>query len=427
MLATGEALERYAEGRAHRELTALLGRAPRDVHRYVDGRLETVADRRRRGGRPARWSGRARSCRSTGWSVGGPAVLDESALTGESRLVTRSEGDAVSSRRRSTPAAPFDLRAIATGRWRAPTPASSGSSRRPRPSKAPVRPPRRPLRAPLRPADAGDRRARLARLGRPGPRPSRSSSSRRPCPLLLAAPIAIVAGISRAARRGIIVKGGGPLETLARARVAPLRQDRDADGRPAAPARLADDARRRAGRASRTSRSRLGRARSSRPRPTSSAGAIVHAARERDLELALADRRRREGRARRRGDGGRDGASRSARRSSAPARPAARAGPATSAAGRRSRDRRTSSSRVDGGSSGRPRPGRPDPAGDAASDPSPAPGRVQPDRHGHRRPSRRRRDGRRRRSASTASSPNGPRPRRSMRSGTSAAMPRGRS
>ena len=40
-----------------------------------------------------------------------------------------------------------------------------------------------------------------------------------PCPLLLAAPIAIVAGISRAARRGIIVKGGGPLETLARARV----------------------------------------------------------------------------------------------------------------------------------------------------------------------------------------------------------------
>ena len=40
-----------------------------------------------------------------------------------------------------------------------------------------------------------------------------------PCPLLLAAPIAIVAGISRAARRGVIVKGGGPLETLARAQV----------------------------------------------------------------------------------------------------------------------------------------------------------------------------------------------------------------
>ena len=42
MLATGEALERYAQGRAHRELTALLGRAPRDVQRYVDGHLETT-------------------------------------------------------------------------------------------------------------------------------------------------------------------------------------------------------------------------------------------------------------------------------------------------------------------------------------------------------------------------------------------------
>ncbi len=40
-----------------------------------------------------------------------------------------------------------------------------------------------------------------------------------PCPLLLAVPIAIVAGISRAAKRGIIVKGGGALEAVARARV----------------------------------------------------------------------------------------------------------------------------------------------------------------------------------------------------------------
>jgi heavy metal translocating P-type ATPase len=40
-----------------------------------------------------------------------------------------------------------------------------------------------------------------------------------PCPLLLAAPIAIVSGISRSAKRGIIVKGGGALEAIARARV----------------------------------------------------------------------------------------------------------------------------------------------------------------------------------------------------------------
>ena len=40
-----------------------------------------------------------------------------------------------------------------------------------------------------------------------------------PCPLLLAVPIAIVAGISRTARRGIIVNGGRVLEALARAEI----------------------------------------------------------------------------------------------------------------------------------------------------------------------------------------------------------------
>lgn len=38
-----------------------------------------------------------------------------------------------------------------------------------------------------------------------------------PCPLILAAPVAIVSGISRAARHGIIVKDAAALETLARA------------------------------------------------------------------------------------------------------------------------------------------------------------------------------------------------------------------
>src|SRR5690606_29088636 len=38
-----------------------------------------------------------------------------------------------------------------------------------------------------------------------------------PCPLILAVPIAITSGVSRMARRGMIVKGGGPLEALARA------------------------------------------------------------------------------------------------------------------------------------------------------------------------------------------------------------------
>jgi cation transport ATPase len=37
-----------------------------------------------------------------------------------------------------------------------------------------------------------------------------------PCPLILAAPVAFIAGVSQAARYGILIKGAGPLEALAR-------------------------------------------------------------------------------------------------------------------------------------------------------------------------------------------------------------------
>ena len=39
-----------------------------------------------------------------------------------------------------------------------------------------------------------------------------------PCPLILAVPVAIVSGLSRAAKQGILIKGGKPLETLAQVR-----------------------------------------------------------------------------------------------------------------------------------------------------------------------------------------------------------------
>ena len=96
MLATGETLERYAAGRAHRELTALLSRAPRDVHRYEDGELITrPIDAVIVGDRLLVMPGEIVPV--DGLVDGAPAVLDESALSGEARPVTRVEGDQVNS------------------------------------------------------------------------------------------------------------------------------------------------------------------------------------------------------------------------------------------------------------------------------------------------------------------------------------------
>ena len=198
MLATGAALERYAEGRAHRELSALVSRAPRVVHRHEDG---AIADRGiaevRVGDRLLVKPGEVVPVDGT--VVGAAGTLDESALTGESRLVTREAGDPASSGTVNA-GAPFDLLATTTaehstyaGIVRLVEEAQS--------SKAPF----------VRLAD------RYALLFVPltlviagvawivSGDPVRALSVlvvATPCPLLLAAPIAIVAGISRAARRG---------------------------------------------------------------------------------------------------------------------------------------------------------------------------------------------------------------------------------
>lgn len=215
MLATGEALETYAAGRAQRELTALLGRAPQTVNRYTSATLEVVpigaiepGDRLLiRPGDVVPVDGVVR---------GQPAVVDESALTGEARLVTREDSDAVSSGVVNAGGA-FDLQASAT----ADTSTYAGIVRlveEAGKAKAPF-------------VRLADRYAILfvpLALGIAGVAWAVSGDPVRglavlvvatPCPLLLAAPIAIVSGISRAARRGVIIKGGGPLETLARARV----------------------------------------------------------------------------------------------------------------------------------------------------------------------------------------------------------------
>lgn len=215
MLATGEALERYAEGRAHRELSALLGRAPQEVRRYRDGPveiapIEAVAPGDRLLIRPGE------VIPVDGLVRGSDASLDESALTGESRIITREAGETLASGVVNA-GGPFDLEAVAT----ADRSTYAGIVRLVEEagrSKAPF----------VRLADRYALFFVPLTLGVSGFAWLLSGDPVRalavlvvatPCPLILAAPIAIVSGISRAARRGIIVKGGGPLETLARARV----------------------------------------------------------------------------------------------------------------------------------------------------------------------------------------------------------------
>ena len=96
MYAGGQYLESFAERRANREMTALLARVPRTAVRYRDGRLEEVPSTRSRPG-IACSSARAMWCRWTGSWPRGSAVLDQSALTGESLPVQKELGEPVMS------------------------------------------------------------------------------------------------------------------------------------------------------------------------------------------------------------------------------------------------------------------------------------------------------------------------------------------
>lgn len=211
MSASGRALETFAHGRAERELAGLVSRAPTVAHRYeeVGIRTRAVADVRRDDRlliRPGE------VVPVDGVVLDAAATMDESAITGESRLVVRAFDDPVASGTINAGAA-FDLRATAT----AEASTYAGIVRLVREAQG--------SRAPLvRLADRYALAFLPLTLGLAGIAWLVSGDAVRalavlvvatPCPLIIAAPIALVAGVSHAARRGIIVKGGGPLETLA--------------------------------------------------------------------------------------------------------------------------------------------------------------------------------------------------------------------
>jgi heavy metal translocating P-type ATPase len=215
MLATGQFLEDYAAGRAERELTALIQRAPRTAHLMQGDRVDSIdIDDIRRGDHLMVKSGEVIPVDGV-VTAGTAAVVDESALTGEPLPVERAPGDLVSSGAVNA-ADVFEIQAIEE----AAQSTYAGIIRlvqAARESRAPG----------VRLADRWAGWFVPLALGVSGLAWLISGDPVRglavlvvatPCPLLLAVPIALVSGISRAAHRGVVFRGGGALEALAQTR-----------------------------------------------------------------------------------------------------------------------------------------------------------------------------------------------------------------
>jgi len=213
MFTGGNVLEEHARRRASRELGALLDRAPRSAQRERDGVLETVpVEAIEPGERLLVAQGEIVPVDGVLLEV--PATLDESALTGEPLPVRREPGERLRSGvLNAGPPLRMEARARAAESTYAAIVRLVETAQA---SKAPL----------VRLADSfalpflGVTLAMAASAWLFSGDPVRALAVlvvATPCPLILAAPVAIVAGISAAARRGVLFKTGGALETLARA------------------------------------------------------------------------------------------------------------------------------------------------------------------------------------------------------------------
>lgn len=217
MLAGGEALEEIAQGRATRELRSLLERVPQKAHRESPGLPPEdipAADVRPGDILLAKPS---EVLPVDGLLLTATGTFDESTLTGESLPVEHVQGDTLLSGSINGESA-VHMKATSTAKdsqySQIVALVQEAASSRP-----PV-------------VRLADRYAIpftllafvLAGMGwyfsQDPARFAQVLVVATPCPLLIAAPVAFLAGTSRAAHSGIIIKNGGTLEQLARVRTA---------------------------------------------------------------------------------------------------------------------------------------------------------------------------------------------------------------
>ncbi|WP_082575755.1 heavy metal translocating P-type ATPase [Arthrobacter sp. Soil762] len=217
MLSGGEALETFAQGRASRELRSLLDRSPRTAHLERPGLpVEDLPVERVNPGdvlliKPSE------IVPVDGKLLTAAGIFDESALTGESLPMEHRQGERLLSGSVNGENA-VRMRATATA-------ADSQYSQivalvqEAAASRAPI----------VRLADRYAIPFTLLAFLLAGTAWFLSQDPGRfaqvlvvatPCPLLIAAPVAFLAGTSRAAQAGIIIKNAGTLEQLARIRTA---------------------------------------------------------------------------------------------------------------------------------------------------------------------------------------------------------------
>ncbi len=211
MYSGGQFLEGYASRRARREMTALLERAPKFALRHEDGELKQVPIEALVPGDRVLVR-RGEVVPADGAITGGEAVLDQSALTGEPlpiRLVAGAE--AMSGATNAGEA--FDLtvgRPAVESTYAGIIRLVEAAAH----ARAPI----------VRLADRFALLFLVTTLAIAGAAWLASGDPVRwlavmvvatPCPLILAVPVAIIAGVSRAARIGVLIKGGGALEVLA--------------------------------------------------------------------------------------------------------------------------------------------------------------------------------------------------------------------